>query len=441
MKRLLAALSAGIIMIAGLSACDGSNSVEEEVTPYPVTVENVTIHKQPRAVASLSPSLTKILLDLGYQEQIVGYSDEDEIPEGVVLSDLSEAIAEAQAAAQEEASSAGTDASSDGAEGDPSSAGGSQPQGSSSDAAAPDTGDTGAVPSGETASGVSSDPLMTSSLAEFLETWDGKSPIPREPVLYGTVGTAMDPDLTKIGILKPEILFTTLPLTRAQMDKLDSVNIKVIVLPAASTVEELTGQYLNIIKAMEGQLAADSTGRAIVSDFQARLDYIASQVPQTKKSFLYVCSLDPLIATGDTWESGLLSLVGTNLAQEKAGYTVTAEELAAMNPDVIFYSAPLEAEHFTESALFQTMAAVTEGRLVEVDAAALLNQTRDVVETLREIASTLYPEVDFTQPEPSSEPASGETGSDPAAASSLPEPAGEVSSSEPAGSGGAAGGA
>lgn len=391
MKRWIAALLAGILLFS-LSACDGSNQVEEEITPYPVTVGNVTVTKKPRAVASLSPTLTNILLDLGYQDKIVGYSDEDEIPNGVVLSDLTELIAAAEEAAS---SAAEADLESTASNEEPTSA--LPDNGVSTDevSAAEDAGD---VSSAE-----SSDPLMTSSLAAFLETWDGKSPIPKEPVYYSTIGTAMNPDMTKIGIVKPEILFTTLPLTKAQMDKLDEVNIKVIVMPAAKNMEELGEQYISIIKAMEGRLEADSTGQAIAADMEAKLSYIVSQVPKTKKSFLYVRTLDPLIATGDTWESELLSLLAVNLAEGGTAYTVTEEELAGMDPDVIFYSDPLEPVHFAENERFMEKSAVTGENLIKLDAEKLMTQTRDIVETMREIASQLYPNVDFTEPEPVSD--------------------------------------
>jgi len=232
----------------------GTNKVEKEIKPYPATVVNVTIEKQPKTVASLSPSITQLLIELGYKEKIVGYSSDCKIE------------------------------------------------------------------------GITDDKL---------------------------IGTGLKPDFDKIGKLAPEIIFSNVPLTKVQMAKVTEVGIKVAVMPTVKTIDELKAHYTQLIVAMEGQVKANKNGKVISDEMQQKLDYIVSKLPSAKPTFLYVKSLDPIISTGDTFESSLLSNMGDNLAKEYKQYNVTKEQATKLNPDIIFFSSPLEAEHIKESELLQ----------------------------------------------------------------------------------------
>lgn len=385
MKRVIAAFLAAGLAVGSLAACEQIGWQEEETTPpYPVTVKNVTIEKKPRTVGSLSPVLTQLLIDLGYQDRIVGFSDDDKIPEGVTLSDLTDEIAAVEAAAEDVSMPEETDTSSGGDETS------SEPVTSEPNSSAGSEGESPV--SGEE---TGSDSSITISIPE---DWDGKTPLPTEPTLYGTMGTALSPDMTKIGILKPEIIFTTLPLTKSQMERLDAVNIKVIVMPAAKTLDEIKQRILDVVSLMDGAVESEGFGQKLVDGMNEKLDYIVSQIPEKRRTFLYVCGADPLVATGDTLESELLSIVADNLAGEGTQYVLSEEELAAVDPDIILYSAPLDRIEIEQSELFQEKRAVAEGAVMEINRNALLEQTTQVVETVRNIARQFYPDIDFDEP-------------------------------------------
>lgn len=73
MKKIISLILLSILTMSLFTACAPK---EEVVKPsYPVTVMSTVIDREPKAVASLSPLLTQILVDLGYQEKIVGYSN------------------------------------------------------------------------------------------------------------------------------------------------------------------------------------------------------------------------------------------------------------------------------------------------------------------------------------------------------------------------------
>lgn len=301
MKLKLAIASVALATVLLFTGCDGSNRVENEIVPYPATVLNVTIEKEPKTVACLSPSIAQMLIELEYGDKIVGYPTDF----------ASEDVTEEQ-----------------------------------------------------------------------------------------MIGTGLNPDFDKIGILAPEIIFTNVPLTKAQMDKVSSVGIKVVVMPVIKTVDGLKARYTDLITAMSGQVVANERGLEFSDQFQQDLDYIVSLLPQNRPSFLYVTGLDPIIATGDTFESDLLSVFGDNLAQNNTEYTVTAEELAAMEPDIIFYSDELDEEHFRQSELFKDKKAIAGGKLYAINNAEITLQNQDVIEVIRDMGELLYPATDFTPPPP-----------------------------------------
>ncbi len=297
MKRMMKLSILTVLVMIIFTSCIGSNRVENQVKPYPATVRNTTIEQKPKAVASLSPSITKMLIELGYQDAIVGYSSDSKIE------------------------------------------------------------------------GITEDKM---------------------------IGTGLKPDFEKIGTLAPEVIFTNVPLTKVQMDKLSAVKIKVVVMPTVKSVYDLKTHYVDIITAMSGQVQANETGIAKVDVLQEKLDYIKSLVPAEKPTFLYVASLDPIVATGDTFESSLLSYVGENLAASYTQYNVKAEQLQKLNPDVIFFASPLEAEHIKNSDLFKNSNAVKNNKLYVVDNAELTLQNDQASEVVRKIASQVYPDIDFT---------------------------------------------
>lgn len=308
MKRLAAGILAASLVFV-LSACFGSNTVEKEETPYPVTVGNVTVTEKPERVATLSAQLTNILEDLGYEDQII-------------------------AVASEEAEK------------------------------------TGSARKG--------------------------------------IGTALAPDLQAIKEVSPDLLFTSAPMAKSQLDELSEAGVQVVVLSPVDSLDALYARYYDVIAAMDGKLEADSAGTALIDAMKADVERITDKVPEEKKSFLFICTIDPYLATPDTVEGALLALIGTNAAEGES-YTVSAETLSSADPDVLFYAAPLQAENIRQNANFAQKRAVAEGALYEADRSALLDGTGNMIDQLRQLAALMYPDVDFSDTAVEASDASGES--------------------------------
>ena len=209
------------------------------------------------------------------------------------------------------------------------------------------------------------------------------------------IGTALVPDLQAIKEASPNLLFTSAPMAKSQLDELSEAGVQVVVLSPVDSLDALYARYYDVITAMDGKVEAGSAGKALIDAMKADVERIADKVPEEKKSFLFICTIDPYLATPDTVEGALLALIGTNAAEGES-YTVSAETLSSADPDVLFYAAPLQAENIRQNANFAQKRAVAEGALYEADRSALLDGTGNMIGQLRQLAALMYPDVDFS---------------------------------------------
>lgn len=315
MKRLIAGLLV-CVMTFLVTACSASNTIEQEAQAYPVSVNNITVVEKLEKVATLSVQITNLLVDLGYEDQIVAVSAEE--------------------LAQETTESTSSEEN-------------------------------------------------TESTAE--ESSEGSKTPARV-----SIGTALAPDIEAILGAAPDIVFTTAPMTKSQLELLSNAGVQVMVMPAIDSLDALYERYDAVIRVMDGAIEADTAGAALVQAMQSDVEAIVEKLPAEKKSFFAVCTLDPYVATPDTFEGALLSLLGTNAV---SGTSYTADDLL-VSADIVLAAAPLTAENLTQSETFAANEAVKAGNIVVFDREAMHTGTKDVVEALRAAAQAMYPDIDFS---------------------------------------------
>lgn len=315
MKRLIAGLLV-CVMTFLVTACSASNTIEQDAQAYPVSVNNITVVEKPEKVATLSVQITNLLVDLGYEDQIVAVSEE-ELAQGTTNSTTSEENTESTTEESSEAS--------------------------------------------------------------------------KTPALV-SIGTALAPDIEAILGAAPDIVFTTAPMTKSQLELLSNAGVQVMVMPAIDSLDALYERYDAVIRVMDGAIEADTAGAALVQAMKSDVESIVQKLPAEKKSFLAVCTLDPYVATLDTFEGALLSLLGTNAV---SGTSYTADDLS-VSADIVLAAAPLTAENLTQSETFAANEAVKAGNIVVFDRELMRTGTKDVVEALRAAAQAMYPNIDFS---------------------------------------------
>lgn len=236
--------------------------------------------------------------------------------------------------------------------------------------------------------------------------WEEAPPEPEpyiEQMPNGEIGTALNPDLAKIGEYLPEIIFTALPVNRDDLEKLNAVNIKVIELPLAKTLEQVKENYLLITKAIYGQNYVNEQTTETLATFDQELEYIYTMLKEegvSKPSFIYVNTAAPLIATPDTLESEIFSVFANNQATG-IEYTLSTEEIAGYDPDYLFYSSTIPEDYFYDHTSFNEKSAVIgEKNMIRINANILKNQSLTILDDVRAIGNIFYPNIDFVEPPP-----------------------------------------
>lgn len=76
LKKLTAALLAGLMIVTAFAGCSGQGDITSGATKseFPVTVDGVTIQKAPTSVVVLSPNIADVILKLGYEIVLKGKS-------------------------------------------------------------------------------------------------------------------------------------------------------------------------------------------------------------------------------------------------------------------------------------------------------------------------------------------------------------------------------
>lgn len=321
MKKLCLILCIVLAFCSCLSGCEASHQIENKPTAYPVVLGNHTVSRSPVSVGSLTPALTKMLLELGYNSRIVGYAD------GEVMPEPESRVIE--------------------------------------------------IPAEE----------------GFRWPWE-KAPEPTyqtlDPLPRGALGTALQPNLEAIGEYKPELLFTTLPLSHTDAALLEEVGIQVIVISLPKTAAELSDLYRDLVGVMDGNLAAETTGQLKVDELNRQVNAVTQKIPENRKSVLYVKTLDPMVATGDSYEGALLSMVATNAADGYRGYRLSNEELAALNPDIILVDDTLSVENVQKSDRFSALAAVQSGQVYAVSGSLLTDRSLTYYQSLDALRDLIY---------------------------------------------------
>ena len=168
--------------------------------------------------------------------------------------------------------------------------------------------------------------------------------------------SSANPDISAIKKLKPDLVITATPIVTKDKITLEAEGIKVLTITSPRTIEEFENIYKFFGLAFEGLFEGESVGEKAFSDVRKQLDAIK----KTDLKFVYVTAASTP-AGGDTFESAILSLFGTNCAEDSEGYSYKAENLKENQPDIIFVSDSLGEDILTSNKNYSSLTAVEAG--------------------------------------------------------------------------------
>ena len=154
-----------------------------------------------------------------------------------------------------------------------------------------------------------------------------------------------------------------------------------LVIPSPRSIEEFENVYKFFGLAMNGQFDGEAAGEKAFSPIKKQLDAIK----KTDKKFIYVTAATTP-AGGDTFESAVLSLFGTNIAESSSGYSYKAADLADNQPDIIFVSDTIGEDTLTTNENYSDLKAVKDGKITVLKNKYFERPSGRITELLTEIA-------------------------------------------------------
>ena len=228
---------------------------------------------------------------------------------------------------------------------------------------------------------------------------------PAEVAALPSCGSALILELAEIEKLKPHLVLTQTPLPEEALIALQQMQVDVVVIPAARTIEEFEEGYISLAMVLEGTYAGGDMGRRFAGNIQDRLEYLSGYlVPYAEKNgvkqVLYLRLLDFNVATGDTLENELMSVVGLkNIAADQTDW-LYPEELAKGEGRKAFEAIGVlfmdesfvTIKHLEQSAFYKGLNATLKDYFLYIDSLVFERQSLRMLDVLEEMALYAYPE-------------------------------------------------
>ncbi|QXM07381.1 ABC transporter substrate-binding protein [Crassaminicella indica] len=218
---------------------------------------------------------------------------------------------------------------------------------------------------------------------------------PEKVKSIASIGSLMEPNIEKIVALKPDLVVASTHFKEDVLNKLEELNVKVIVLYGEESFE---GAYA-IIGKLGKVLNAQEASEKIISSMKDQVKNVIDKVKNAERpEVYYVVSYG---AGGDytagegTFIDKMINLAGgKNAARDTTGWKYSLEKLIEKDPDILICSKYYDAKKgIMNTNGYKDLTAVKEGRLFEIDNNLLDRQGPRLADGLYELAKIIHPEL------------------------------------------------
>lgn len=210
-------------------------------------------------------------------------------------------------------------------------------------------------------------PAVTEIAAElgFSDKLIGRSSYctyPESITSLDTLGSAAYPDVDAIIEKAPQLLISQSPIAKKDITAIEASGTRVLIIPAPSSVSGLYELYSDIYRVFNGASAEEesvlnSIFEPLEKEFEADKDLLGS--------YVYILSPDLAIASDSTFAGDFFSHMGTNAAADRTDNTITAEELAELDPDCLILPPSMDTDDLPEE--LSDLSAVKSGKVIILD--------------------------------------------------------------------------
>lgn len=225
-------------------------------------------------------------------------------------------------------------------------------------------------------------------------------------------GSGANPDIDRIIAFSPVLLITQSPIANKDVARLSEAGISTLILPSPSSLEELYGCYTSLSLIFNGTIDGENLAENALAD----LKNAVAQAADSCESAAFIMNVNGgefSAATGDSFAGDYISVFGRNIGEGLTGFSLTAEELIAADPQVIFLANPLETSDIDYDVTSQ-LTAFSSGHVYVIDASLTERPTSRLAGLTRSISKALREDLGSAAPVvlPESQAAEGQTDND-----------------------------
>jgi len=195
-----------------------------------------------------------------------------------------------------------------------------------------------------------------------------------------TAGSAANPDIDEIITLDPELLLSQSPIAKKDVVRLENSGIRVLILSAPNSVDELRECYRSIAAVFGGGLTADEAADEAMKPLYDEL----SEAENSAESFLFLLTPNLNAASSDTFLGDVFGYMAKNTANT---VNQTAEDILAADPQVLILASPMTADDLPDE--LQSLDAVQNGRVLRLKTSMLERPTARIADYIGSVSDAL----------------------------------------------------
>lgn len=199
-------------------------------------------------------------------------------------------------------------------------------------------------------------------------------------------GSVLSPNIDLIRSRGADLVVASADLTERDLIRLQQLEIPVLALRRADSLEELRQNYLDLALALMGATSGKNHGEGYWEELEGMIREGADSPDGSAPKAILLRQMGYGMATGETFEGALLEELGfVNDAKAYTGWLYDRANVAALEPDVIFADTAIPVDEVKKSVIYQPVAAVKNDKVMNVDFTVFERQSPRMFETLREM--------------------------------------------------------
>lgn len=206
-------------------------------------------------------------------------------------------------------------------------------------------------------------------------------------------GKKDSPSVDKIISLNPDVVIADSTLADSKYKSLTEKNINVLRFVSPTTKEELSTMYQKLDTLFEGKTKGSVNGEEAFNSFWTTIEENSKSLPDipTPKTVCYLYDYKGKTVTGDMLGNIIFSSSGaTNIASSATGGKIDVKTIKKENPQYIFCDKGM-AKKLSKNTDFKNLIAVKNKRVVEIPAANFSRGGVSMLDAVKTITDTLYP--------------------------------------------------